>query len=982
MDSDEASQNSDGPRTFRGGRYVHMRLLATGGMGEVYEALDTALHKKVAVKLLRGDTWGESQFVRFQREAQVLARLSHPNIGTIFDFGVEDGQPYMVLELIGGTDINGLLKKNGKVSVDEVLEIGVQVCAALGHAHAKGIVHRDIKPGNIMVSGKDGMIEVKIVDFGIAKLVEAGDGNQAMTEVGAIVGSPLFMSPEQVKRDTITARSDLYSFGCLLFLLLTGSPPFHGETAIDTASMHLNTQPPTLPKVSESPTIQNGLAAAIQRCLEKNPRMRFQSAQDLSYVFEGLLQFSLEKEGPVGERSQMLPPIKKSHTDRYIALAVAGVIVITTGWFIQSMVSSINKKDNSRIYKDPAFSNPVGSEEFYEVKSYDGESIRALSDQELLRMEMTELRLILDDVTDEQFMRFSRLKKLESVEFDQCRQFTGSSFSHLKCKAELQRLCFKSCTKLNPVFLKSLKDYKALIRIEFSDPTQEIDGAIIDSLASPPDLTQLSLAHCRFFQTAKERFRSFSSLNSFSVGWSNLTDVDFQYLDKMKRLVSLSVDGCPVTGEFLDSLACQTVLIDLSMVRCTRLESRYLKLLSKFQCLEKLSLDDNRITAATIKALSSAPRLKTLSLAGCRIQPSALPSLSSLTRLENLSLRRTLVTDEVLAHLPSKLKLLELSKNDLTDESLAAFQKKFPDLNIKLEIEHQNDPLALEGESVDPSDSHRELADVLEKRNLYDDVEQTQKLFEPNWSLTKKGVVTGDQERRCLVIVGDAKDNQAVNAQRDALEMMTHMLYGSVAVSGRNVKYLHQPFFDALSKQSKLRRIILFNAADEDVAKFSHLPQLKQLFLRDCRLAGDSFKIFDTLPQLEHIVLQRCAGIKPENLKTLERVKRLKIVEYNKGRLDRNHLKALAALPIKSLGLKDSSYPVGSLSELMKSRSLISLDLQNTGVSDVDAHYLARVPLLHTVKLTDCSSISQSAIDFIAKTNKRVILDQESPLAP
>ncbi len=214
------------------------------------------------------------------------------------------------------------------------------------------------------------------------------------------------------------------------------------------------------------------------------------------------------------------------------------------------------------------------------------------------------------------------------------------------------------------------------------------------------------------------------------------------------------------------------------------------------------------------------------------------------------------------------------------------------------------------------------------------------------------------------------------------LEMMKRMSYGSIAVSGRNLRYLHKPFFDELLKQTRLKRIILFKASDADIARFSHLPQLKMLILRDCKLAGESFKTLEKMPKLESITLQRCSGIRPENIEDLKKIKPLFTIEYIKSSLDRQQMRALATLPIKCLVLKESTIPPGALYELIRSRSLIYLDLQFTDVTDLDAHFVSRIPTLRTVKLRGCERVSRNALAIINKSNKRIILTQENPWAP
>ena len=254
-------------------RYEITQLLGEGGMSYVYKAIDKQLQRTVAIKTLKPNYVEQEKFVeRFKREAQTAANLNHPNIVQIFDWGIED-EPYFVMEYIEGNTLTSIIAKNRTISLGDILFIGAQVSSGLHAAHQKGLVHRDIKPGNIMIT-PDG--KVKVTDFGIVSLQnEESD----ITKTGSILGTASYISPEQAQGKPVYIESDLYSLGTVLYELITGKPPFTGDSPISTATKHLTDKP-------EKPSsfrrdLPKGVESAVLKLLEKATYDRFKSAEDL-----------------------------------------------------------------------------------------------------------------------------------------------------------------------------------------------------------------------------------------------------------------------------------------------------------------------------------------------------------------------------------------------------------------------------------------------------------------------------------------------------------------------------------------------------------------------------------------------------------------------------------------------------------------------------------------------------------------------------
>ena len=261
------------PRTYMG-RYELTHLVARGGMAQVYRAVDLQLDRPVALKVLFPELSVDKTFVeRFRREAQAAANLSHPNIVPVFDWGEDDGVYFIVMEYIDGRSLSTVLRDPQKMPPNQIAQIGAGVAAALAFAHRHGVVHRDVKPGNILIT-PDG--EVKVTDFGIARAMNT---EESLTQTGAVMGTAAYFSPEQAEGKTVDARSDIYSLGVVLYEMAVGRPPFTGDSPVAVASKHVRDQP-VLPRVA-NPACPAALEAVIMKAMAKDPAARYGSAEEM-----------------------------------------------------------------------------------------------------------------------------------------------------------------------------------------------------------------------------------------------------------------------------------------------------------------------------------------------------------------------------------------------------------------------------------------------------------------------------------------------------------------------------------------------------------------------------------------------------------------------------------------------------------------------------------------------------------------------------
>jgi pentatricopeptide repeat protein len=313
--------------TLFAGRYEIIEELGAGGMGRVYRAHDTKLNEEVALKLIRPEIGLDKRTIeRFQNEIKLTRKITHKNVCRMYDFHEEGKTLYLTMEYVRGEDLKSFIKRSKVLSTGTALSITQQVAEGLGEAHKLGVIHRDLKPGNIMID-KEG--QAKIMDFGIARAIR----EKGITMAGALVGTPEYMSPEQVEGKEADPRSDIYALGVILFEMVTGQVPFEGKTAFSIAAKH-KTEPPPIPK-KLAPQIPEGLSKLILRCLEKDKAKRYQTAEelisDLSLVEDAL---------PTAER---VVPKRKTATHREITvkfelrrfvIPVAAVLILGVGGFL------------------------------------------------------------------------------------------------------------------------------------------------------------------------------------------------------------------------------------------------------------------------------------------------------------------------------------------------------------------------------------------------------------------------------------------------------------------------------------------------------------------------------------------------------------------------------------------------------------------------------------------------------------------------
>ncbi|MCB9469089.1 MAG: serine/threonine protein kinase [Candidatus Obscuribacterales bacterium] len=311
---------SNQPPSLIADRFQIKSILGEGGMGIVYLAHDPVLNKDVAIKVLK-EGMPASTIVRFQQEAKAVGKLKHSNIIEVYDFGISDDSPYLVMELLSGQSLAEFMKSPAwsQLKLTELIEILLQVARGLYHAHGNGILHRDIKPSNIMLrdnSDSADKFKVLLVDFGLAK-VDVDKDEQSITSTGATIGSPLYMSPEQAEGEKIDHRTDIYSLACVLHESILGKPPFKGETPLETIMMHMSEPVKAFDETAPGVSVPPALEQVITKALAKKPAKRYQSINE----FRDAVVEAMKTIAPVVPTAPGYSPVHGDNTDPNLRFA-------------------------------------------------------------------------------------------------------------------------------------------------------------------------------------------------------------------------------------------------------------------------------------------------------------------------------------------------------------------------------------------------------------------------------------------------------------------------------------------------------------------------------------------------------------------------------------------------------------------------------------------------------------------------------------
>ncbi len=651
-----------GPGTIIGGTFKIASTIGEGGMGTVYLAQHRILPQKFALKILAQSLVSEKYWQRFQAEAKTLAALKHPNLVQVFDLGIHENSVfYYSMDYLEGRNLEDILAKDGPPTLERTIEIFLAVLDGLAYAHRNGIVHRDIKPANIFICNKGtSSSEVKILDFGIAKLVKGDKAGQELTAVGEIFGSPYYMSPEQCMGNAVDSRSDIYSVGCSLFETLTGFVPFEADSSLAIALMHQENEPPLLSDVA-SVELPTSVDTVISKCMAKLPRDRYQSAKELALDLERIRdgkEVAAYRTAEVQEAQGSVEEHDDNLTRRWL-IPVTMVLLLLGGYALWIVVYPPARPEAERIAKIKPVSLLFDK--------------RVILDQDSIIDSQTDSTFVVAEQQQNRIQQFLIERKTPYSHFSPDRKFLIFDFP---ADINLGKVIFKNPAKTQFLSVKAQGQVKVPTnissRFEASDYTKAYPDLI--KFFRPEDFTSLAFrnANVKNDRLGPNLVR-LNLTKQLDLNYSAIDDSDLRWLDEMKSLTSFNLRFTKITGEAfgkskvfshlnsfdINGMSNTTAVLEkippqrrLKFVDIghSKLTAKDFDLLSKLSNLENLTIDNFKLNDENLALLTKNQSLKGLNLSGCEgMTKTSLAYLKNLKSLLTLRLPPAFSPEEIAA---------------------------------------------------------------------------------------------------------------------------------------------------------------------------------------------------------------------------------------------------------------------------------------------------------------------------------------------
>jgi len=507
---DEMQVDSD---MFPVERYKPLEKIGSGSTGQVYLCRDRLLRKKVAVKTLRQVT--PEQLVAFQMEARATSQLNHPNIVTILDFGATaSGAPFMVLEFVKGESLDIILNREKLLPWKLALDLAVQLADALTHAHSLGIYHRDLKPSNIILTMDEN--GVRLIDFGVAKLQQAQE--PTIVQGRTLVGTPAYMSPDQMLGHDFDARSEIYTLGCVIFQCITGAVPFVGATSLETLTMHAQDEPPALSEFNLVEPVSIEVQQLVDKCMSKSPDDRFQTMAELATRINALLERNESDSGSSTDRSDR-------NAKAYLGLVAAACLALCVFVFSTSSLKKQEQPAANRAVKKSKFKEEAGLVERIPNMVWTTPT-EPITDEDL------------KDLPDDNDVKNLFLVRQEKV--------SGSGFKHLKPTLTALSAEYTGVTDENLGYLNNQKHLEWL-----SLSSTKVTKAGLAKLTDLPNLRVLNLVYCTGIDddAVKLIVKRWPNLERLQIGDTKCTGAALQEVAKLDRMLDLEVGSIIATQE-------------------------------------------------------------------------------------------------------------------------------------------------------------------------------------------------------------------------------------------------------------------------------------------------------------------------------------------------------------------------------------------------------------------------------------------------
>ncbi len=622
-------------------KYQVLSLIGEGGMGAIYKVHHMQLRKDMALKTFASRNLSSESWHRFQREAQSIAKLKHKNIVEVFDFGIIQNElPYYTMTLLKGESLAERIAREGPLTPERALQVFLQAAEALAHAHRHNIVHRDIKPGNIFLeddaAAQRARSDVKIVDFGIAKLAEnaGAAGDQSLTQVGTIFGSPLYMSPEQSLGLEVDQRSDIYSFGCALFEALTGAPPFYGETALATILCHQNKKPARLSDTMGGVVLPQRLDNLLAKLLEKRPDERYQTFSLVSSD----IKFCLEDLAKKGERAQLNAAEAEAELSQESAaggapssmallkiIIICGVAIAAAALLVLAY-PALDAIIHPRGVVASKFTAVVPENKTI-VPTVPERDQAAADQQPFCLMNQGNMRVF-------KFPRYGDMGYFS---------LGGEMTDRLPCKGQVVVSTGKTIFHAGAEFLNEPKLFKRFRR-------GDIVGVALDSTGDGwsakdlpyfdhlNDISVLVISKGDFDGRIMKELEKFQRLTHLDVSYTEISGRDLAASSLVRHLDSLTASeiiGMPEFFRAAAALGDKCHIKDMRLKNC-KLTDADLKEVAKIKSLVSLGLRQNNISGSGLSYLATLPQLRYLELRDNKIEKKYFDSFSAFPLLHQL----------------------------------------------------------------------------------------------------------------------------------------------------------------------------------------------------------------------------------------------------------------------------------------------------------------------------------------------------------
>lgn len=544
-------------------RYEILDEVGTGGLSIVYTARDLLLRRVIAIKLLNATS--AEHIVRLQREARAICQLRHKNIIEVYDFFMTDGTvPVLAMEYINGESLDGRIRRLGPMSQFDACEVFEQICEAIAYAHGRQILHRDLKPGNVLLrESHDGKLEVKIIDFGIAKILNSNE--LYLTVSGTVLGTPSFLSPEQASGQEVDHRSDIYSFGCLMYKTLTGKSPFRGSTAADVVNAQIFQDAPSLSQGNNSIEYSEEIEKLVSRTLEKDPDNRFQSMKEIADAIASLRFVPTAKLEMHDVPSKL---ISESQIAKAKFLPIVFIILGLIGLFVyQKNVESERLRELEFAKKEnPSSLRRTHNIILRDVRNRTWHDIEGkVSDEQLIvlsKLAPKRLDLSESSITDEQ------LKYLVGLPLT-CLDLRGTGITNagvqniLKIDG-LQTLLLERCPAIDSRGYRELSKLKKLKILSLRDST--VSDQDLEYISKLSNLVLLYVSRSpNIGDSAIDQILKLKKLVSVRVGGTKVTTAGIEKLKSHNRLIFLGLDGLNLSDELMPKSFNQKItMLDLS----------------------------------------------------------------------------------------------------------------------------------------------------------------------------------------------------------------------------------------------------------------------------------------------------------------------------------------------------------------------------------------------------------------------------------